>query len=436
MLAGLFHAELDMVLSVAEFLPFKPACLLSQTNKHCRQRLADLRSTRYTEIIRACPWMSKPQRLTVRMPSPDGRLGLPVNTHTMCWGVGPDNQSLAVQINGHTFTCPMYGHQDGTFRAALIPEHYIVITDAFRTVSDEDRETLRDAGIVERYSDMSIRVMNLDDDVSVARWYGRDQSGWALSFYSRADRRHLFHASRVQPCYPTFLSRPGELWIPDQAKVGVIWYYGPREDRSYADDIAPRLFPAQCFARNGEIQKAIAALKGNCINTRFSFNETLLLAFAKYASHNEAFMKRIDMLHRAGADMDVKDSDNETVLSMTIDRGAAELVAGLLERGASIPRGTLLSVVSREVRNCSKIVRVLLAHRSDVNERCRVGETPLMVAVRNVSPHVVDVLLECGADPMLRNDRGQRAIDLVAVEAGKRRRNDIYVSLSVAMVGK
>jgi ankyrin repeat protein len=58
------------------------------------------------------------------------------------------------------------------------------------------------------------------------------------------------------------------------------------------------------------------------------------------------------------------------------------------------------------------IVRMLLAAGAEVNQKARDGTTPLMQATWFGSEHVIPVLLGCGADPNLGDNRGRNACQL------------------------
>jgi ankyrin repeat protein len=64
-----------------------------------------------------------------------------------------------------------------------------------------------------------------------------------------------------------------------------------------------------------------------------------------------------------------------------------------------------------------EMVRYLLDHKADVNAQQRFGWTPLIIATRSRSPRTVQLLLERGADPKIKSNKGQTALD-VAKELG------------------
>lgn len=58
-------------------------------------------------------------------------------------------------------------------------------------------------------------------------------------------------------------------------------------------------------------------------------------------------------------------------------------------------------------------MRLLLAAGAEPNARDQYGITPLFCAARDGGAAQVMLLLECGADPTLRSDNGQCALDWI-----------------------
>jgi ankyrin repeat protein len=117
-----------------------------------------------------------------------------------------------------------------------------------------------------------------------------------------------------------------------------------------------------------------------------------------------------DLLLKAGAKVDAKNSFGDTAIMVAALNGHLELVKKLQARGADInPRGwTPLAYAASNGR--IEVVQYLLGLGADINARSPNGTTPLMMAVRGNHEETVDVLLAKGADPNLRNQNDASAL--------------------------
>jgi ankyrin repeat protein len=78
------------------------------------------------------------------------------------------------------------------------------------------------------------------------------------------------------------------------------------------------------------------------------------------------------------------------------------------------------------------VVRVLIAHAADVNAGC--GKyTPLMNAASWANDDAIELLLKAGADPNLKNENGQQAIDLIGDNGNRTNQDRIRQTLLAAM---
>ena len=107
---------------------------------------------------------------------------------------------------------------------------------------------------------------------------------------------------------------------------------------------------------------------------------------------------------------------NEAFLTSTNDedRDSLDLPGRLL--GSSWQSPLHISVT----KGHTKIIRLLLKHKADCNERDSEGLTPLMLATINGYDDVVDLLLSNGAKIQLVDNQGQSALHLAVLHGRDR----------------
>ena len=105
---------------------------------------------------------------------------------------------------------------------------------------------------------------------------------------------------------------------------------------------------------------------------------------------------------------------DETPLMLAAIKGRLEIARRLIERGAEVnkPGWTPLHYAATHAEEASApMVRLLLEHHAYIDAASPNGTTPLMMAAHYGHPSVVRLLLEEGADPLLKNQQGMTAID-------------------------
>ena len=118
-----------------------------------------------------------------------------------------------------------------------------------------------------------------------------------------------------------------------------------------------------------------------------------------------------DLLIARGADPDLGDHTGETPLHWAAKAGDHEIVCLLLQKGAqSDPADkwgrTPLSRAAERGHNLL-VERLLVDGRADSNSRDRRGRTPLSWAAENSHLHIVETLVDHGADVEIRDNEGQ-----------------------------
>ncbi len=132
------------------------------------------------------------------------------------------------------------------------------------------------------------------------------------------------------------------------------------------------------------------------------------------ALHQDS-LKVVDELLRApGIKVNLASRQNETALMMACIKGHLDLVRRLIKMGADVNREgwtPLHYAASADTPQTLDIVKLLLEESAYIDAASPNGTTPLMIAAQYSSEAVVKLLLQEGADIMLRNQRNMTAAD-------------------------
>jgi cytohesin len=128
-------------------------------------------------------------------------------------------------------------------------------------------------------------------------------------------------------------------------------------------------------------------------------------------------------LLKAGAPVGARTSDGETPLHDAADMCRQEIVHILLSAGANVHAQGLLKQtplyeaisLHRDPDECGRVVKTLIEAGADVNAVQELtGNTPLIKALDSCSYaetlRVVVDLLDAGANPLIKNQRGENAV--------------------------
>jgi ankyrin repeat protein len=130
-------------------------------------------------------------------------------------------------------------------------------------------------------------------------------------------------------------------------------------------------------------------------------------------------VEQVEILVKGGANPNAVDDDLDSALTIAAFIHDIKLVKLLTSHGADVNYRNhngltpLHDAAFASLKAAQEISRILLDQGAYVNALDSLGRTPLMCAVDNRNVDLVKILLERGADPTLRNNHGERALDLI-----------------------
>lgn len=102
---------------------------------------------------------------------------------------------------------------------------------------------------------------------------------------------------------------------------------------------------------------------------------------------------------------------DESPLMMAALKGRTDLVRKLIARGADVNKPGWAPLHYAATNGHLEIMLILLEHHAFIDAESPNKTTPLMMAAHYGSPQAVKLLLDEGADPLVKNELGLTAID-------------------------
>ena len=117
------------------------------------------------------------------------------------------------------------------------------------------------------------------------------------------------------------------------------------------------------------------------------------------------------LLKAPNLDVNALNDAGESALMMAALKGQADWAQRLIDRGAHIVKQGWSPIHYAATGPDTSVVKLLLDKGAPIDARSPNGSTPLMMAAQYGAEASVELLLQRGADPRLRNDRGLSAVD-------------------------
>ncbi len=110
------------------------------------------------------------------------------------------------------------------------------------------------------------------------------------------------------------------------------------------------------------------------------------------------------------ADLNVLNSHGESPLMLAALAGHLDLVELLIKKGADVNKTGWTPLHYAASKSQLPILRVLIENHAYIDAESPNGSTPLMMAAMYGNPQTVELLLQEGADPLLKNQQGLTAL--------------------------
>jgi ankyrin repeat protein len=166
----------------------------------------------------------------------------------------------------------------------------------------------------------------------------------------------------------------------------------------------------RAILRDNESAVIAFTLRGFDLNVRNEKGEPGLTLALRLGSLSVADF----LLTQPNVDVEARNPQGESALMMAALKGHLSQAQRLIARRAEVnkPGWTPLHYAATgDTPSSVAMVRLLLEHHAYIDAESPNRSTPLMMAAHYGSPAVVRLLLEEGADPLLRNEQGLTAID-------------------------
>lgn len=109
--------------------------------------------------------------------------------------------------------------------------------------------------------------------------------------------------------------------------------------------------------------------------------------------------------------VETRNRQDESPLMLAAINGLTEICQQLISKGADVNKPGWTPLHYAATHGHLAVMNLLLENYAYIDAASPNGSTPLMMAASYGTPMAVKLLLEAGADPMLKNDLGLSAID-------------------------
>ncbi len=148
-------------------------------------------------------------------------------------------------------------------------------------------------------------------------------------------------------------------------------------------------------------------VRGFDVNTVDSVGETGLLMAVRQNSLKVAEF----LVGWPQTSVEARSLRDESALMLAALKGLSQLCEALIVRGADVNKPGWTPLHYAATNGHLSVINLLLENYAYIDAASPNGTTPLMMAAHYGNPTTVRMLIEAGADPLLKNDQGLSAID-------------------------
>jgi len=129
------------------------------------------------------------------------------------------------------------------------------------------------------------------------------------------------------------------------------------------------------------------------------------------ALQDESYKVAELLINAPGVQVESRNANDESPLMLTALKGNVALSQRLIKKGADVNKTGWTPLHYAATNGHIDVIALLLDENAYIDAASPNGTTPLMMAAHYGSPSSVKLLLEAGADPLLKNDQNLTALD-------------------------
>lgn len=130
-----------------------------------------------------------------------------------------------------------------------------------------------------------------------------------------------------------------------------------------------------------------------------------------WAMKTSSFKVAEVLISNSATNVEVRSPQDESALMFAALRGNLDLCKKLIARDADVNKPGWAPLHYASTSGHLEVMRLLLDNAAYIDAESPNGSTPLMMAAMYGSPAAVKLLLDSGADPLLKNSLGLTALD-------------------------